>query len=116
MSATKSWVIGDVLTASDLNGNFSKLPYATSAFQYTVAAALAINTQSTFAVALPVGRFAVAPIVVVTTNDPYLTGYVSSITSATAIIGVRNNGNTTSASNFVVGFTAVQMTAGTATG
>ena len=32
MSATKTWSIGDVLTAADLNSNFTYLPYRTSAF------------------------------------------------------------------------------------
>jgi hypothetical protein len=115
MAGTKVWTIGEVLTASTLNGNFDKLPYASSAFRYTQTGTIAINTSVTTAVAFPVSRFSVAPLVTVSSSDQYLTAYVSSVTSGTVTIGLRNNGNATSAACQVSGF-AVQMTAGTASG
>lgn len=116
MSATKVFTIGEVLTASDLNSNFSKLPYASSAFTYTQAATIAVNTSVTFAVAFPASRFNVAPLVTVSSSDQYLTAYVSAITSGTATIGLRNNGSGTSAASAIVSGFAVQMTSGTAAG
>ena len=116
MAATKTWVIGEVLTASDLNSNFSKLPYASAGFTYTNAATIAVNTTTTTAVAFPAGRFSVAPLVTVSSNSEMLTAFVSAITSGTATIGLRNNGSGTSAASAIVTGFAVQMTSGTAAG
>ena len=116
MSATKTWSIGEVLTANDLNNNFTKLPYASAGFTYTQVATIAVNTAVTFAVAFPASRFTVAPLVTVSTSDQMLTGYVSAITSGTATIGLRNNGSGTSGANAIVTGFAVQMTSGTAAG
>jgi hypothetical protein len=116
MAGTKTWSIGEVLTASDLNGNFTKLPYASSAFTFTQVAVIAPNAIATTAVAFPASRFNVAPLVTVSTNDRYLTAYVSAITSATATIGLSNNGNASSAANALVTGFAIQMTSGTAAG
>jgi len=116
MAATKVFTIGEVLTASDLNGNFSKLPFATSAFTFTHAATIAVNTTTTTAVAFPASRFSVAPIVTVSSNDQMLTAFVSAITSGTVTVGLRNNGSGTSAASAVVTGFAVQMTSGTAAG
>jgi hypothetical protein len=116
MSATKSWSIGEVLTASDLNSNFSKLPYATSAFTYTQVATIAANGTATTAVVFPASRFSVAPLVTVSSSSEVLTAYVSAITSGTATIGLRNNGSITSAASAIVTGFAVQMTSGTAAG
>jgi len=117
MSATKTFTIGEVLTASDLNSNFSKLPYATSAFTYVQAATVAPNVTATaVAVVFPTSRFSVAPLVTVSTNSPFLTAFVSAITLGTATINVRNNGDTTSAASAIVTGFAVQMTSGTAAG
>lgn len=116
MAATKTWTIGEVLTASDLNGNFSKLPFASAGFTYTNAATIAVNTTTTTAVAFPAGRFSVAPLVTVSCSDQMLTAYVSAITSGTATIGLRNNGSGTSAASAIVTGFAVQMTSGTAAG
>lgn len=115
MAATKTWSIGEVLTASDLNGNFSKLPFASAGFTFTYGTAIAPNANVTVAVAFPTSRFSVAPLVTVSTNDRYLTAYVSAITSGTATIGLSNNGNGSSGTAIVTGF-AVQMTSGTAAG
>jgi hypothetical protein len=116
MSATKSWSIGEVLTASDLNSNFTKLPYASSAFTYTQVATLAPNVSTTFAVVFPASRFSQPPLVTVSTSDQYLTGYVSAIATGTATIGLKNNGSGTSAASAIVTGFAVQMTSGTAAG
>jgi hypothetical protein len=117
MAATKVFTIGEVLTASDLNGNFSKLPFASAAFRYTQVAAVAPNDLGTsVAVAFPASRFSVAPLVTVSTDSSVLTAYVLSVTSGTATINVRNNGNASSGANAVVTGFAVQMTSGTAAG
>jgi len=115
MAATKVFTIGEVLTASDLNGNFDKLPFATSAFSFTYGTAIAPNAGVTVAVVFPTSRFSQAPIVTVSSNDQYLTAYVSAIGSGTATIGLRNNGNGSSGTAIVTGF-AVQMSSGTAAG
>jgi len=117
MSATKIWSTGDVLAASDLNSNFTKLPYASAAFTYTQVAVVAPNVTATaVAVAFPASRFNVAPLVTLATNDQYLTAFVSAITSGTATINVRNNGSGSSAASAIVTGFAVQMTSGTAAG
>jgi hypothetical protein len=115
MAATKVFTIGEVLTASDLNSNFDKLPFATSAFSFTYGTAIAPNAGVTVAVVFPTSRFSQAPIVTVSSNDQYLTAYVSAIGSGTATIGLRNNGNGSSGTAIVTGF-AVQMSSGTAAG
>lgn len=117
MSATKTWNIGDVLTASDLNSNFSKLPYSTSAVTATyTGGAIAINTSTTVAIAFPTSRFSVAPIVALSTSDQYLTAYVSAVTAGTVTVGLRNNGNASSAGTVVIYGLASQWTSGTAAG
>ena len=117
MAATKVFTIGEVLTASDLNGNFSKLPFASAGFTYTQVATLAPNVTATaVAVVFPASRFNVAPLVTVSTSSPFLTAFVSAINAGTATINVRNNGDNTSAANVIVTGFAVQMTSGTAAG
>jgi len=116
MAATKVFTIGEVLTASDLNGNFSKLPFASAGFTYTQVATIAVNSIATTAVAFPAGRFSVAPLVTVSSSDQMLTAYVSAITAGTATIGLRNNGSGTSAASAIVTGFAVQMSSGTAAG
>jgi hypothetical protein len=116
MSATKTFTIGEVLTASDLNSNFTKLPYATSAFTYTQVATIAVNTAVTFAVVFPASRFSVAPLVTVSARSNVLTAYISAVTSGTVTVGLCNNGAATSTANVIVSGFAVQMTSGTAAG
>jgi hypothetical protein len=116
MSATKTFTIGEVLTASDLNSNFSNLPFSTSGFTFTQVATIAPNANATTAVVFPASRFTVAPLVTVSSNDQYLTAYVSAIAVGTATIGLRNNGSGTSAASAIVTGFAVQMTSGTAAG
>ncbi len=116
MSATKVFTIGEVLTASDLNSNFSKLPFSTSGFTFTQVATIAPNANATTAVVFPALRFSQPPLVTVSSNDQYLTAYVSAIAVGTATIGLRNNGSGTSAASAIVTGFAVQMTSGTAAG
>lgn len=116
MAGTKTWSIGEVLTASDLNGNFTKLPYASSAFTFTQAAALTPNSTALTAVAFPASRFAVAPLVTVSSQSNVLTAYINAVTSGTVTVGVCNNGATNSATNVIVSGIAIQMTSGTAAG
>lgn len=116
MSATKTFTIGEVLTAADLNGNFANLPFSTSGFTFTQAATIAANGTATTAVVFPASRFTVAPLVTVSSSDQYLTAYVSAIAVGTATIGLRNNGTGTSAASAIVSGFAVQMTSGAAAG
>jgi hypothetical protein len=116
MAGTKTWTIGEVLTASDLNGNFTKLPYASSAFTFTQVATLAANASATTAVAFPASRFSVAPLVTVSSRSQVLTAYISAVTSGTVTVGLCNNGAVTSAANVIVSGIALQMTSGTAAG
>jgi hypothetical protein len=117
MAATKVFTIGEVLTASDLNSNFDKLPFATSAFTYVQAATVAANATATpIAVVFPASRFSQPPIVTVSTSDQMLTAFVSAIGAGTATINVRNNGSGTSAASAIVTGFAVQMSSGTAAG
>lgn len=114
MSATKTWNIGDVLTAADLNSNFTKTPYAMTAFTATQSGALAINTGTTVAVVFPTSRFSVAPIVTVSTNSTVLTAYVSAVGAGTVTVGVYNNGNASSGATTTIYGVAVQMASGSA--
>jgi hypothetical protein len=116
MAGTKTWSIGEVLTASDLNGNFTKLPYASAAFTYTQAAVISPNSSATVAVAFPASRFNVAPLVTVSSQSNVLTAYISAVTSGTVTVGLCNNGNATSSTNVIVSGIAIQMTSGTAAG
>jgi hypothetical protein len=117
MSATKSWSIGDVLTASDLNSNFTKLPYATSAFtaSYSAGAILA-NGSATVAIAFPASRFTVAPICTFSTSSPVITPVLNAVTSGTVTVALVNNGASSSGASFTVYGLATQMTSGTAAG
>jgi hypothetical protein len=116
MAGTKTWTIGEVLTAATLNGNFDKLPYASSAFTYTQVATIAANGTALTAVAFPASRFAVAPLVTVSSRSNVLTAYISAVTSGTVTVGLCNNGAATSAANVIVSGIALQMTSGTAAG
>jgi hypothetical protein len=118
MAAYKTWTIGDVLTAADLNASFQDLPLNTAAFtaNYSASTGIAINTSVTISVTLPASRFDVAPIVNLTTTDGLITPYVSSVTNGTVVVGLRNNGNATSGTAFTIYGFAVQMTSGTAAG
>jgi hypothetical protein len=116
MAGTKVWTIGEVLTAATLNGNFDKLPYASSAFTFTQVATIAANGTALTAVAFPASRFAVAPLVTVSSRSNVLTAYISAVTSGTVTVGLCNNGAATSAANVIVSGIAIQMTSGTAAG
>ena len=116
MSGTKSWVSGEILNAADLNGNFDKLPYATSAGTASATTgALAINTQTTVSVTFPASRFAVAPIVSAWTSSARYVAVATTIAAGSATITVRNVSDATG-TDVPVYYSATQMTAGTAAG
>ena len=116
MAGTKVWTAGEVLSASALNGNFDKLPYATSVGTATATTgALAINTQTTVNVTFPASRFAVAPIVSAWTVSPRYIAVASTIAAGSATITVRNVSDATG-TDVTVYYSATQMTAGTAAG
>jgi len=117
MSATKSWSIGDVLTAADLNSNFTKLPLAVSGFTGAYSAgAIAAAGSATLAIAFPASRFTVAPICTLSTSAAVITPVVNAVTSGTVTVALVNNGGVNSAATFTVYGVAVQMTSGTAAG
>jgi hypothetical protein len=116
MAGTKTWSIGEVLTASDLNGNFTKLPFASSAFTFTQVATIAPNSTALTAVAFPASRFSQAPLVTVSSRSNVLTAYINAVTSGTVTVGLCNNGAASSAANVIVSGIAIQMTSGTAAG
>jgi len=117
MSATKTWSIGDVLTASDLNSNFTKLPYATSAFTAAYSAgAISAGGSATVAIAFPSSRFSVAPICTFSTSAAVITPVVNAVNSGTVTVALVNNGGVNSAASFTVYGLATQMTSGTAAG
>ena len=118
MSATKSWSIGDVLTAADLNSNFTKLPLAVSGFTGTgPSTAIAAGSSATVAIAFPTSRFTLAPIVSMSTSAAYITPVVNAITSGTVTVAMVNNGGVSQgASTITVYGIAIQMTSGTAAG
>jgi hypothetical protein len=116
MAGTKVWNIGEVLTASTLNGNFAKLPYSSFSYRTTLGGPLGPGVSYEFAVAFPAGRFQVPPNYSVGTSLAILTCYIPSITAGTVVIGSKNTSPSVSASNFDVSANFVQMTAGTANG
>jgi hypothetical protein len=118
MSGTKTWSVGEVLSASDLNTNFNKLPYATSAFTASgPSTAIASGASALVAIAFPTSRFQVPPIVTLSTSGAFVTPVLNAISAGTVTVALVNNGGSSQPSNSVViyGF-AVQMTAGTAAG
>ena len=112
----KTWAIGDVLTASDLNSNFTKLPYATAAGTGdSTTTALAADATSTINITYPASRFSVAPIVQAwTTSNRYVVS-IGTNTAGSAIATIRNV-SAASGSDSTLYWTAVQMTSGTAAG
>lgn len=117
MPGFKTWNIGDVLTASDLNSSFTNLPLRHAAITATyTSGAILTNATALVNIAFPVSRFSVAPIVTVSTNDRYLTAFVSSVNAGTVTVGLSNNGNASSAATVVIYGLATQMTSGTAAG
>lgn len=117
MPTFKTFTIGEVLTASDLNTTFTPLPLYSAAItgQYT-AGAIAANGTASVAIAFPTSRFTVAPIVTLSTNDAVLTPFVSAVTAGTVTVGLRNNGSISSAGTVTIYGVALQFTSGTAAG
>lgn len=118
MAATKTWNVGDVLTASDLNSNFTKLPLAMSAVTASgPSTAIAAGSSATVAIAFPASRFTQAPIVTLSTTGAMITPVVNAVTSGTVTVAMVNNGaSSQGASTITVYGIAVQMTSGTAAG
>jgi hypothetical protein len=117
MAAYKTWSIGDTLTASDLNASFADLPLNTAAFTAAYSGgAIAPNASTTITITFPTSRFNVAPICTFSTTSPYITPYVSSVSTTSVVVGLINNGIASSAASFTVYGFAVQMTSGTAAG
>ena len=117
MPTFKTWSIGEVLTASDLNTAFSPSALYQSAItaQYTGGAIAADGTASV-AIAFPASRFTVAPIVTVSTSDARLTAFISSVNAGTVTVGLRNNGSGNSGGTVTIYGIAMQFTSGTAAG
>jgi hypothetical protein len=116
MAGTKVWSAGEVLGASDLNGNFAKLPYAYAAGTgATTTTALAADATTTINITYPTSRFSVAPIVQAwTTSNRYIVS-IGTNAAGSAVATVRNV-SAASGSDSTLYWTAVQMTAGTAAG
>jgi len=117
MAGFKTWNIGDVLTASDLNNSFTNLPLRHAAITATyTAGAIGTNSTALVSIPFPTSRFSQSPIVTVSCNDRYLTAFISSINSGTVTVGLSNNGNASSNGTVVIYGLATQMTSGTAAG
>jgi hypothetical protein len=116
MSGTKSWVSGEILNAADLNGNFTKLPFAMAAGGGGTTGALAADgSVGSITITFPSARFSVAPIVNAwTTGTRYVAG-VTAIGSASATVTVRNV-SVGSGNSETIYWNAVQMTSGAAAG
>jgi len=116
MAGTKVWTSGEILNAADLNGNFTKLPYAMATGGGGTTGALAADgTIGSITITFPASRFSVAPIVNAwTTGTRYVAG-VTSIGTASATVTVRNVSAAAGDSETIY-YQAVQMTAGTAAG
>ena len=116
MSATKIWSIGDILTASDLNSNFTKLAYAQAAGEgATTTGALAADATTTVNIVYPSSRFSVAPVVQAWTSSNRYVVSIGTNTAGSAIATVRNVSAATG-SDATLYWTAVQMTSSAANG
>lgn len=117
MAGTKVWSAGEVLGASDLNGNFAKLPYAYAAGTASTltGALVADGTIGSITITFPTSRFSVAPICQAWTSGTRYIASVTSIGTASATVTVRNVSGATGSSETIY-WNAVQMTAGTAAG
>jgi hypothetical protein len=116
MAGYKTWTIGDVLTASDLNSNFANLGWSRAAGTGdSTSGALAADATSTVNITYPTSRFSVAPIVSVWTSSNRYICSVGTNTAGSAIVTVRNVSAATG-SDATVYWSAVQMTSTTAAG
>lgn len=116
MAGTTVFTAGAVLSATALNGNFDKLPYAVAAGTSTsTTTALAANAQTTVSVTFPSSRFAVAPIVSAWTGSQRYVAVATTIAAGSATITIRNVSDATG-TDVPVYYHAIQMTAGTAAG
>lgn len=116
MATTKTWTIGDVLTASDLNSNFANLGWSRAAGTgNTTTGALIVDATATVNITYPTGRFSVAPIISAWTSSNRYICSVGTNTAGSAIVTVRNVSLATG-SDATVYWSAVQMTSTTAAG
>jgi hypothetical protein len=117
MAGTKTWVSGEVLNAADLNGNFTKLPYAfaSGTASSTTGALAADGSVGSITITFPTSRFSVAPIVNAWTTGTRYICAVSAIGTASATVTVRNV-SAGAGNSETIYWNAVQMTAGTAAG
>jgi len=117
MAGTKVFTAGEVLSAADLNGNFTKLPYAYAAGTASTltGALVADGTIGSITITFPTSRFSVAPICQAWTSGTRYIASVTSIGTASATVTVRNVSAATGSSETIY-WNAVQMTAGTAAG
>jgi hypothetical protein len=117
MTATTVFTAGQVLSASALNGNFDKLPYAYSAGTgVSTVAALAAGSASTVNITYPASRFSQPPIVFAWTDNNRYVCSIGTNTVGSAIATVRNISDGAASGVSILYWTAVQMTSGTAAG
>lgn len=116
MATTKTWTIGDVLTAADLNSNFTNLGWARAAGTGdSTTGVLAADGTASVTITYPASRFSVAPIVSAwTTSNRYICS-VNTNAAGSATVTIRNV-SAASGSDATVYYSAVQMTSGTAAG
>ena len=116
MATTKTWTIGDVLTATDLNNNFANLGWSMAAGTGdSTTGVLAADGTASVNITYPSGRFTVAPIVSAwTTSNRYICS-INTNAAGSATVVVRNV-SAGSGSDATVYWSAVQMTSGTAAG
>lgn len=116
MAGTTVFTAGAVLSATALNGNFDKLPYAFAAGSsgFTTGA-LAADATTTVSITFPTSRFSVAPLVNAWTSNPRYVAVATTIAAGSATITIRNV-SAASGTDASVYYQAVQMTAGTAAG
>jgi len=116
MTATTVFTAGQVLSASALNGNFSKLANAQAAGTATATTGgLAGGATVVLNITYPSSRFAVAPILTVSTTSPRYVCGVTTNTAGSATITVLNVTGTTG-SDATLYYQAVQMGTAAAAG
>jgi hypothetical protein len=116
MTATTVFTAGQVLSASALNGNFDKLPYAFAAgTASTLTTALAADGTGTVTVTFPASRFSQPPIVNCWTSGTRYIATATTIAAGSATITVRNVSAATGSTETVY-YQAVQMGTASAAG
>jgi len=117
MTGTTVFTSGQVLSASALNGNFDKLPYAMAAgTANSVTTALPSGSAvGSITITYPASRFTVAPILMAWTGGSrYIVNWTANA-AGSATIAVRNVSAETGGIETIY-WQAIQMTSGTAAG